>query len=140
MATMLSHAAAAACMGDGSHNGLLPLLSAASSTLVIYGTARPANPDTATTGQTVLATYTLPSSGTTQSNGVVTLGTVSAVTIANTATAVWFRIYSGSGTGTPLLDGDIITSAGDGMLVSSTAFISGNQSLALTGGTITLPA
>ncbi len=138
MATALSNAAAAACAGDGTNKGLLPLMAGGS--LVIYGTARPASPDTATSGQTVLATYTLPSPAATESTGVLTLGTVIAVTIGNTATAVWFRIYGAAGSGAPLLDGDIITSSGDGLLVSSASFVSTTTAGALTGGTITIPA
>ena len=136
MSTMLSHAAAAAGMGDGTNKGILPLMAGGS--LIVYGTARPANPDVATTGQTVLATYTLPTPAGTVSNGVLTLGVVSPVTIANSATAVWFRIVTAGAAA--LLDGDILTSSGDGLQVSSTTFVSGVQAGALTGGTITLPA
>ena len=137
MATMLSNAAAAAMAGDGTNKGLLALMAGGS--LVIYGTARPANPDVATSGQTVLATYTLPSPAASQSNGVLTLLTVAAVTIGNTATAVWYRIYGAAGAGAPLVDGDILTSAGDGLVVSTASFVSGVTAGALTGGTVTVP-
>jgi hypothetical protein len=132
---MLSNAAAAACAGDGSHQGLLALLAGGS--LIVYPASRPANPD-GEAGVTALATYTLPSPAASESNGVLTLGTVAAASITASGTAVWFRVTTSGGAA--LWDGDILTSAGDGLVLSATALTSGGTLSALTGGTLTIPA
>lgn len=107
-------------------------------TLSIYDGTRPADVNTAVSGQTQLAEFTLsdPAFGAAAS-GVVTLaGTPIATTADADGTATWGRIFDGSGDA--IVDGDVATSGGD-ITVNTTAFTTGVD-VTLTSGTLTMPA
>jgi hypothetical protein len=110
---MLSNAAAAAEAGDGSHQGLLALINAASSTMVFYTGVQPTNPDTAESG-TLLATLSMTGAVWGESNGVLTLNTAptTAASITGSGTVLCFRYLSGGATS--LFDGTIIQGTASG--------------------------
>lgn len=62
----------------------------------IYTGSRPANADTALSGQTLLVTLTLPNPSGTVTNGVWTAGTINVAMIAATGTAAWARVVTPS--------------------------------------------
>ena len=104
--------------------------------LDIYSNAQPSTPETAA-GATALATLVLPSPfGSAISNGVITVGTIATVTIANTGTAVWFRVTASDHV-TAIFDGAIGTSASD-LNLNAVALVAG-ASLQITSGSFTVP-
>lgn len=108
------------------------------STLNIYSGAQPATPETGLSGNTLLATITLPASAAfTSSNGVMTAAAISNATIIATGTAAWFRWVKSDGT-TVIADGSVGTSGAD-MNISSVAFASG-ATLATSSFTLTIPS
>jgi hypothetical protein len=136
----LSNVAAAACAGDGTNKGLLPLL--ANGKLRIYSGTQPTNPDTAYNehaDEVLLAEITLPSPAGTESNGVITLGTVASVSVTTGGTAAWFRILESDGT-TALWDGSVGTATADLVFSGGVVFLLGGTISGLTGGTLTIPA
>lgn len=114
-------------------NALLALLAGA--ILRIYDGTQPANANTAITTQNKLAELTLPTPGGTQSNGVITVGTIAAVAALLTGTATWFRLLEADGV-TVLCDGSVGTS-GANLNLNSVAIQQNAQvqvtSLSLTG-------
>lgn len=92
-------------------------------TMTVYAGAQPANANTALSGQTVLATFTLPAAGSNSVSaaGVITFGAISNVTASNTGTASFFRITNGANT---IMDGNVGTSASD-LNLNSVAISSG---------------
>lgn len=109
-----------------------------SSQVQIYSGSQPATPETALSGNTLLATITLPaSSAFTSSNGVMTAAAISNVTIAATGTASFFRWTESNGT-TVIADGSIGTSGCD-MNLNSVA-LSAGATLATTAFTFTIPS
>lgn len=109
-----------------------------SSQVQIYSGTQPATPETALSGNTLLATVVLPaSSAFSSSNGVMTAAAISNVTIAATGTATFFRWTKSDGT-TVIADGSIGTSGAD-MNLNSVALQSGAV-LATSGFTFTIPS
>ena len=109
-----------------------------SSTVNIYSGTQPSTPETALSGNTLLATITLPASAAfTQSAGVMTAGAISNVTIGATGTAAFFRWVKSDGT-TVIADGSVGTSSAD-LVINSTALSSG-ATLVTTGFTFTIPS
>ena len=103
----------------------------------VYATAQPSTPETAP-GGTALATLQFGSTAfAAPSGGVLTANAIAAVTIANSGTALWFRVTQ-SDHSTPLWDGDVGTSAAD-MIIAATALVAGAQ-MAVSSLTFTLPA
>jgi len=91
-------------------------------TLTIYTGTQPANPQTALSGNTALAAFTLPAAGSNAvSNGVITFGTISNVSASATGTATFFRITNGA---TVVCDGSVGTASAD-LILNSTAISSG---------------
>jgi hypothetical protein len=119
---MLSNVGAAACAGDNTHDGLLALMNAASSTMVFYTGVQPANPDTAESG-TLLATLSMTGAVWSESNGVLTLTTAptTPAPVSGSGTVLAFRYLSGGSTA--LFDGTILqgTASGTGNGVWSSA-------------------
>lgn len=75
--------------------------------LVVYDGPQPATCDTAISGSNhVLATFTLPNPSATVAAAVLTMNAITAVAIALSGVANWFRIYEADGT-TALADGNI---------------------------------
>lgn len=99
----------------------------------IYDGAQPANANTAITTQTLLVS--LPIAGTfgTDSNGTITIGSVTSASAVATGTASFFRIVKSDGT-TVVMDGSVGTSNAD-MILNTTA-IANTQTVAISSGTI----
>jgi hypothetical protein len=106
--------------------------------LEIYNGSQPATPETAISGQTLLATVTLasPAFGS-ASNGVITANSISDVTITTSGTAAWFRLFKSDGV-TVIMDGSVGTSGCD-LNLNSTALSSG-ATLSTTSFTFTVPS
>ena len=102
----------------------------------IYPGTQPANPETAA-GVTALATFALPATfAASITNGVITANAITAVTIANSGTATWFRCWESNHT-TPLFDGSVGTSGAD-MNLNSVSLASGAL-LTISSLTFTVP-
>lgn len=113
----------------------------AAATLTIYSGTRPANANTALSGNTALATFTLNSTAFgAASSGVITLaGTPLTVVASNTGTAVFFRVATGGTGGAGVcFDGDVATSGSD-LNLNSTSITSG-VNVTISSGTFTAPA
>ena len=99
--------------------------------LIIYSGTQPATCDTALSGNTVLATFTLPATAfaaATGSSGATvtkTANAITAVTAAATGTATWFRIYKSDDL-TGVADGSVGTSSAD-MTMATVSIVSGAQ-------------
>ena len=109
-----------------------------SSQVQLYSGTQPSTPETALSGNTLLATIVLPaSSAFSSSNGVMTAAAISNVTIAATGTASFFRWTESNGT-TVIADGSVGTSGAD-MNLNSVALSSG-ATLATSSFTFTIPS
>ncbi len=123
----------AAIQGDMAESAKVKLN--AGGTFVIYSGTPPANAQTALSGNTALATHTLPTF--TRSGGVVTAGVVSNDTIDASGTATFFRCIV---SGTAELQGTVGTSgSGADAIVNSTTYTSGGTSQ-VTAMSFTVPA
>ncbi len=104
--------------------------------LIIYSGSQPTNPDTALSGNTVLATLALSSTfAAGASAGVLTASTITAATAGNTGTATWASLTtSGS---SRVVDMSVGTSGAD-LNLSTTSIVSGAtvavSSLTITAG------
>jgi hypothetical protein len=105
--------------------------------LSIYSGTQPTNPDTALSGNTLLAQLALSSTfAPGASGGVLTANAISTETSANaTGTAVWFSLTTSGGT--RMIDGTVGTSGAD-MTINTTSIVSGAavscSSLTITSG------
>jgi hypothetical protein len=99
----------------------------------IYSGSQPANANTAISGQTLLVTLTVSGSFGTDSNGTITLSTVTNGTAVATGTATFFRITQSNGT-TVVMDGSVATSDAD--LVLNNTSIATGQVVSISAGTI----
>lgn len=99
----------------------------------IYAGSQPANANTAISGQTLLVTLTVSGSFGTDSNGTITLSTVTNGTAVATGTAAFFRITKSNGT-TVVMDGSVATSDAD--LVLNNTSIATGQVVSISAGTI----
>lgn len=106
--------------------------------LEIYNSTQPSTPETAISGQTLLATVTLasPAFGS-ASSGVITANAISDVTITASGTATWFRLFKSDGV-TVIMDGSVGTSGCD-LNINSTA-LSAGATLSTTSFTFTVPS
>ena len=117
---------------DAQQQGLITY--AGSGTIIhLYDGTQPANANTAVSTQTLLVSLTIAGGFGTDSNGTLTLGTVTDGTAVATGTATWFRITK-SDNSTVVMDGSVGTSGAD-MNLNSTSIASG-QTVAITSGTI----
>lgn len=98
----------------------------------LYDGTQPANANTAISTQTLLVSLTVAGSFGTDSNGTITLGSVTSGTAVASSTATFFRIVKSDGT-TVVMDGSVGTSGAD-MNLNSTTIASG-QTVAITAGT-----
>jgi len=113
-------------------NGLITY--AGSGALInIYAGSQPANANTAISGQTLLVTLTVSGSFGTDSNGTITLSTVTNGTAVATGTASFFRITKSDNT-TVVMDGSVATSDAD--LVLNNTSIATGQVVSISAGTI----
>jgi len=121
-------------------NGRLDQITSAISTsglLRIYSGTRPTNPDTALSGNTVLAELALSSAfAPGASSGVLTASTITADSSADaTGTATFFSLLTSGGT--RKVDGDVGTSGSD-LNLNTTSIVAASQvsvsSLVITAG------
>lgn len=114
-----------------------------SGTLVIYTGTQPATCDTALSGNTALATFTLANPAFAAATGSLgaaatkALNLPAGVAAAATGTAAWFRIYKSDGV-TGVADGSCGTSAAD-LILDSTAIQAGAL-VSITSGSYTFAA
>lgn len=110
----------------------------ASCQIKIYAGSRPADPQTAISGQTLLGTLTGNAGGFgSVSNGVLTASAITQDSAAdNTGTASFFRIFKSDGT-TVVMDGDIGTSGSD--LNLNTTSVVANGPIQISSFAITMP-
>ena len=99
----------------------------------IYDGTQPSNANTAISGQTLLVSLTISGSFGTDSNGTITLSSVSNGTAVATGTGQFFRIVKADGT-TVVMDGSVGTSSAD-MILNNTSIASG-QTVSISSGTI----
>ena len=99
----------------------------------LYQGTQPANANTAISTQTLLVTLTVSGSFGTDSNGTLTLGSVTNGTAGASGNADFFRIFKSDGT-TVVMDGSVGTSGADMNLNTTT--ISSGQTVSITTGTI----
>jgi hypothetical protein len=112
-----------------------------SGTLKIYDGSQPATGDTAVSGQTVLATITLPATafGAAASGVISKSGTWEDTSADAGGTATWFR-FETSGAAN-IFDGDVSTvAAGTGDLQLDNTSITATQTVTINTFTITMPA
>lgn len=107
----------------------------------IYTASKPANPQTAITSQTLLATLTLNSTAFgAASTGVATANAITSDTSADaTGTAAWARVLKSDGT-TVLWDCDVTATGGGGDITFATVEFVAGAIIALTSMTYTEPA
>jgi hypothetical protein len=110
--------------------------------LRLYSGTRPAGPDTALSGNTVLSEHTLSAtSAPAASGGVLTLNAIAADASANASgTATFARQFQSDGT-TALFDWSVSASGGGGeIIISPGTTITAGQTVTVTGSpTITFP-
>ena len=99
----------------------------------IYDGTQPSNANTAISGQTLLVSLTISGSFGTDSNGTITLSSVTNGTAVATGTGEFFRITKSDGT-TVVMDGSVGTSSAD-MILNNTSIASG-QTVSISSGTI----
>ena len=106
-----------------------------SAKLRIYNGTRPANVNTAISGQTLLVELICNASAFgAVGSGALTAGAISNGTAAATGTATWFRLFKSDGT-TAAVDGDVSTTGAD-LNLSSTSINSG-QTVSVSSFVIT---
>jgi hypothetical protein len=108
-----------------------------SGNLEIYSGTQPATPDTALSGNTLLAT--LPLSATAfgaASAGTKTANAITSGTAGATGTATFFRVYKSDGT-TAVIDGSVGTSGAD-LNLNTTSIVSG-ATVSVTSWTVSMP-
>ncbi len=107
-------------------------------TLVIYSGTQPANADTALSGNTALATFTLPSPAfAASSSASKALNVPTAVTASATGAATWFRIWQSGGT-VAVADGSCGTATAD--LILTTTAINSGDTVTISSGSYTMAA
>lgn len=99
----------------------------------LYNGTQPANANTAISTQTLLVTLTVSGAFGTDSNGTLTLGSVTNGTAVASGTADFFRIVKSDGT-TVVMDGSVGTSGAD--LNLNTTTVASGQTVSITAGTI----
>ena len=99
----------------------------------IYQGTQPTNANTAISGQTLLVSLTISGGFGTDSNGTLTLGTVTDGTAVATGTAEFFRITK-SDNSTVIMDGSVGTSGCD--LNLNNTSIATTQVVGISSGTI----
>ena len=117
---------------DAQQTGLITY-AGSGSIIRLYDGTQPTNANTAISTQTLIVSLVVSGSFGTDSNGSITLGTVTKGTAVASSTATFFRIVKSDGT-TVVMDGSVGTSGADMNLNSTT--ISSGQIVAITAGTI----
>lgn len=102
----------------------------------IYNGSRPATPETAISGQALLATVTV-SGSFSSTGGVLTAADPASVTIAASGTASWFRVLTSGATA--ILDGTVTATGGGGDMQLATTTLTAAASLDLGVPSFTMP-
>ncbi len=106
--------------------------------LKIYGGTRPTDVDTPVGAQTLISTHNLPNPAFGNAADInpgaraTANGMPNNATAAAGATATWFRIFNRAGT--PVIDGNVGTTASD--LILNSVNISVNQTVSITSGEV----
>lgn len=127
-------------------NGIVDLIDAGAGagTLVIFANTQPTNPQTAhgATGAQILATLTFSATafGAAAAGQATANAITSDVSVDNTDTAVWARVYDGDGVDPTdaVFDMDILQGSGT-LNLDNTSFVAGGTA-AITSMQITVPA
>jgi hypothetical protein len=117
---------------DAQQQGLITY-AGSGSIIRLYDGTQPTNANTAISTQTLLVSLTVAGSFGTDSNGTITIGSVTSGTAVASSTATFFRIVKSDGT-TVVMDGSVGTSGAD-MNLNTTTVASG-QTVSITAGTI----
>lgn len=117
---------------DAQQQGLITYAGSAA-IIKIYDGTQPSNANTAITTQTLLVSLNITGSFGTDSNGTITLSTVTNGTAVATGTAQFFRITKSDGT-TVVMDGSVGTASAD-MILNNTS-IATSQVVSISSGTI----
>jgi hypothetical protein len=117
---------------DAQQQGLITY-AGSGSIIRLYDGTQPTNANTAISTQTLLVSLTIAGGFGTDSNGTITLGSVTSGTAVASSTATFFRIVKSDGT-TVVMDGSVGTSGAD-MNLNTTTVASG-QTVSITAGTI----
>lgn len=117
---------------DAQQQGLI-VYAGSGAIIHIYDGTQPSNANTAISGQTLLVSLTISGSFGTDSNGTITLSSVSNGTAVATGTGQFFRIVKADGT-TVVMDGSVGTSSAD-MILNNTSIATG-QTVSISSGTI----
>jgi hypothetical protein len=117
---------------DAQQTGLITY-AGSGSIIRLYDGTQPANANTAISTQTLLVSLTISGVFGTDSNGTITLGSVTNGTAVASSTATFFRIVKSDGT-TVVMDGSVGLSGAD--LNLNTTTISSSQVVSITAGTI----
>lgn len=99
----------------------------------LYTGTQPANANTALSGNTLLVSLVISGSFGTDSNGTLTLGSVTSGTAVATGTATFFQITKSDNT-TVVMNGSVGTSNAD--MVLNTTTINSGETVSITSGTI----
>ena len=117
---------------DAQQNGLITY-AGSGAIISIYQGTQPANANTAISGQTLLVSLTVSGSFGTDSNGTITLSSVTNGTAVATGTAQFFRIFKSDNT-TVIMDGTVGLTGCD-MNLNNTS-IDTTQVVSISSGTI----
>lgn len=117
---------------DAQQQGLITY-AGSGSIIHLYDGTQPANANTAVSTQVLLVSLTIAGGFGTDSNGTITLGSVTNGTAGASGTSTWFRITKSDNT-TIVMDGSVGTSGAD--LNLNTTTISSGQVVSITAGTI----
>lgn len=99
----------------------------------LYNGVQPVNADTAITTQTLLVSMPVVGVFGTDTNGTLTLSSVTQTNAVATGAATFFRIFKSDGVSV-IMDGSVATSSAD--LILNTVDIFTGQSVNITAGTI----
>jgi hypothetical protein len=117
---------------DAQQQGLITY-AGTGSIIRLYDGTQPTNANTAISTQTLLVSLTVAGSFGTDSNGTITISSVTSGTAVASSTATFFRIVKSDGT-TVVMDGSVGTSGAD-MNLNTTTIASG-QTVSISAGTI----
>ena len=117
---------------DAQQTGLITY-AGSGSIIRLYDGTQPTNANTAISTQVLLVSLTISGAFGTDSNGTITLGSVTNGTAVASSTATFFRIVKSDGT-TVVMDGSVGTSGAD--LNLNTTTIASGQTVSITAGTI----
>jgi len=117
---------------DAQQQGLI-VYAGSAAIIHIYDGTQPANANTAISTQTLLVSLNVSGSFGTDSNGTITMSSVTSATAVATGTASFFRITK-SDNSTVVMDGSVGTSGTD-MILDNVSIATG-QTVSITSGTI----